>query len=64
MTVCILCDGIILDGQKVSKEIRGMLNPRGKAVLVAETGRLAHWGCVDACRLDGLTWQEQKLDGV
>jgi hypothetical protein len=64
MTTCIMCDGWIEPGSKVSKEIRAMLTPRGKACLIEETGRVAHWGCVDACRLDGITWKEQRFDAI
>lgn len=61
MTTCILCDGWINPEDKVSREIRGMLNPRGKAVCIEETGREAHWSCMEAVRTRGVTWKEQRL---
>lgn len=61
MTTCILCDGWIDPEDKVSREIRGMLSPRGKAVCIEETGRCAHWLCMEAVRTQGVTWKEQRL---
>lgn len=62
MSTCILCDGWIKPGEKVSREVRGMLKPNKKMALMDETGREAHWVCVEALMLDGIAWKEQRLD--
>lgn len=61
MSTCLLCDGPIDESAPVSKEVRGLLSPRGKMAKMDMTGRVAHWGCVKAMVEKGITWKEQRI---